>query len=132
MAKALKITLALILALAAWFVAATLGNFILRAVIPNYRAEEATMAFSLVAQIGRLVLGLISTAASSLVALVIVRGSVAVALSAGCILFVLFVPVHVDLWAKFPIWYHLFFLASLPLGALAFGRFIASRQHHVV
>ena len=29
------------------------------------------------------------------------------------LLFALFVPVHVSLWDKFPIWYHIIFLGSL-------------------
>jgi len=32
---------------------------------------------------------------------------------AALIMLLLFVPVHYMLWAKFPIWYHLFFLISL-------------------
>jgi uncharacterized protein (DUF983 family) len=32
---------------------------------------------------------------------------------AAVIMLVLFFPVHYMLWAKFPIWYHLFFLISL-------------------
>jgi hypothetical protein len=31
------------------------------------------------------------------------------------ILLLLFIPVHLGLWAKFPVWYHAVFLGSLPL-----------------
>jgi hypothetical protein len=38
---------------------------------------------------------------------------------------VLFIPIHIQLWDKFPIWYHLFFLVSLvPLSILG-GRLVA-------
>ena len=36
-------------------------------------------------------------------------------LISGTILLPLFIPVHYALWSKFPIWYHLTFLTSLPL-----------------
>ena len=129
MAKSLRIVLAVVLAFVAWFVAATLGNFILRAAIPDYRAEEVATSFSLASQVGRLVLGLVSTFAATFVALLIVRRNAMLALAVGCVLFVFFIPVHVSLWAKFPLWYHVFFLASLPIGALLFGRLIVARQH---
>jgi hypothetical protein len=32
---------------------------------------------------------------------------------AAVIMVLLFLPVHYMLWAKFPIWYHLFFLITL-------------------
>jgi len=127
--RAPKIVLAIVLAFVAWFVAATLGNFVLRAALSNYRAEEAAMSFSLAAQIGRLALGVLSTFASSLVALLVVRRTPMLAFAAGCVLLVFFIPVHISLWAKFPLWYHLFFLASLPIGGLVFGRLIAASQH---
>ena len=129
MANVLKTLLAIVLAFVTWFVAATLGNFVLRAVSPDYRVQEAALSFSLAAQIGRLVLGLAATFAATLVALLIVRRNLRVAVATGCLLLVFFIPVHVSLWAKFPIWYHLFFLASLPVGAVLFGRLIVARQH---
>ena len=44
----------------------------------------------------------------------------------GVLLLVVFIPQHVMLWDKFPVWYHLTFLASLvPLAYL--GGKIASQ-----
>jgi integral membrane sensor domain MASE1 len=44
------------------------------------------------------------------------------AIAAVVVLLALFVPVHDQLWPRFPAWYHVVFLASLvvftPLGAL--------------
>jgi hypothetical protein len=47
----------------------------------------------------------------------------------GAIILALFIPVHIQLWAKFPIWYHLVFLGTLvPL--VAFGAaFTRTRLH---
>jgi len=128
MPRVLKFALAVVLAVTAWFVVATLGNFVLRAAIPGYRATEATLAFTLAGQLGRLLLGVISTAAAAVVAQLVVRRSVAVSVAAGLALLVLFIPVHLSLWTKFPVWYHLFFLASLPIVALAVGRLTAAAQ----
>jgi hypothetical protein len=41
----------------------------------------------------------------------------------GLVLLVLFVPVHIQLWGKFPLWYHATFLTSLPLLAYIGGTF---------
>jgi hypothetical protein len=35
------------------------------------------------------------------------------AIAVGISLIVFFIPVHIRLWDKFPVWYHLFFLISL-------------------
>jgi uncharacterized protein (DUF983 family) len=45
------------------------------------------------------------------------------ALIAGVILLILFLPIHYSIWPKFPIWYHLTFLTSLPVLSVAGGRF---------
>ena len=128
MSKGVRSALAIAVGLLVWVAVATLLNFILRAAIPGYRAEELTMSFSLIAQVSRLALGLASTAAAAAATAVLSRGSIGACLTLGCILLALFVPVHVSLWQKFPVWYHLFFLASLPLGAYVVGQLVASRR----
>ena len=51
-------------------------------------------------------------------------------LATGVILLGLFIPQHIMLWDKFPIWYHLTFLLSLvPLAYLGGG--IAARRRRV-
>ncbi len=87
------------------------------------------MSFSLGSQIARLALALVSTAAAAIAALIVSRGMLAAAVAAGCLLLALFIPVHVSLWTKFPAWYHLFFLASLPVGSYGFAKFWASRRN---
>jgi hypothetical protein len=126
--KYLRIAVAIVAGLIVWVVVATLGNFLLRVAIPNYRAEEAAMSFSLIAQLARLALGLVSTAATAATSVILSRGKIGTAVAAGCILLALFIPVHISLWSRFPAWYHLFFLASLPLGAVVFARLAASMR----
>ena len=40
----------------------------------------------------------------------------------GALLLVMFIPQHISLWDKFPIWYHLTFLTSLVPLAVVGGR----------
>jgi hypothetical protein len=129
MSRPLRIVLAVAAALVSWAVVATLVNFILRAAIPGYRAEELAVSFSLGSQIARLALALVATAVAAVVALLISGGRLAASVAAGLVLLTLFIPVHLSLWAKFPAWYHLFFLASLPLGSYAFAKLWASRRN---
>ena len=106
----------------AWVVAATLGNFALRALLPGYAGVEQAMTFTFDMQAGRLVVGAIASLAAGFVAGWIAReagGRAAWLLAA--ILVLAFLPVHYGLWARFPLWYHLVFFASLlvatPAGA---------------
>ena len=128
MPKPVRIAAAVLAGLSVWTVVATLGNLALRATIPDYPTQELTMAYSLLAQFARLGLGLFSTVAATLAVVVLSRGSIGAALATGLVLLALFVPVHVSLWAKVPVWYHLFFLASLPLGAWATGKLAAPKR----
>jgi hypothetical protein len=128
MSKLVRFAVAIAVGLLVWIVVATLGNFVLRVAIPGYRAEEAAVSFSLIAQLGRLALSVVSTAAAAAATVVMSRGSIGASLAVGCILLALFVPVHVSLWHRFPVWYHLFFLASLPIGTYVFGKLVASRR----
>jgi hypothetical protein len=128
MPKIVRYIAAIAAGLVVWAVVATLGNFLLRATISDYRAQELTISFSLIAQIGRLALGVVSTAVAAAATTAIGRGGVGVAIALGVVLLALFVPVHVSLWQKFPVWYHLFFLASLPLVAYVSGKVVVSRR----
>jgi len=108
----LRSILAVIIGVFVWFLVATVGNWILRLAIPGYSAVEVSMNFTLAMMIGRLILGLVSSFAAGLVCGTISRNRIAPTVAAA-IMLLLFVPVHYTLWAKFPIWYHLFFLITL-------------------
>lgn len=105
--------------LVAWAVIVTLLNFGLRAAIPDYHAAEATLQFTMAMKIGRLTeAALTSLAAGAIVAWIAPSTKWAPWL-VGFIILALFLPVHVQLWNKLPIWYHLTFLVPLaPLVAL--------------
>jgi len=103
---------AVIVAVVTWFIVATIGNWILRAGLPGYSAVEVSMNFTLTMMICRLLLGLVSSLCAGFVSATIARNRIAAKVAAA-VMVVLFLPVHYMLWAKFPIWYHLFFLISL-------------------
>lgn len=99
--------------LAAWVVVVTLLNFGLRAALPGYHAAEATLQFTLAMEIGRLTeAALTSLAAGAVVALVSPSTKWA-PWAVGLIVLAMFLPVHINLWHKFPPWYHLSFLVPI-------------------
>ena len=103
------------LGLFAWLAVATLGNLLLRQFLPGYREVEASMNFTFPMQVGRLLLAVASSAACGWVAARIAGDAVRAPLISGLILLVFFVPVHLSMWARFPLWYHLVFFISLPV-----------------
>jgi len=104
--------LGVVAGLMAWLlVAATLG-FIMRTSWPAYAAVAETMNFTLPMMLARLSIGALATLAAGLVTALITRSAVA-RLIPGVLLLVAFIPQHVMLWDKFPLWYHLTFLLSL-------------------
>ena len=114
--------LAVMIAVITWFIVATIGNWILRVVLPGYSAVEATMNFTLAMMVCRLLLGLVSSLCAGFVCGAIARNRVAAKVAAS-VMVILFLPVHYMIWAKFPIWYHLFFLITLaPTMLIGAGR----------
>ena len=112
--------------LVVWMLVATVGNLGLRFAWTGYADVEKEMTFTLAMLFGRLVLGAVASfCAGAAVSWIAKRNYRVVAIFAG-VLFALFVPVHYELWSRFPIWYHFVFLASLIvmplLGAALFRR----------
>jgi hypothetical protein len=111
--------LALVAGLALWPIVATLINFGLRVGYPGYASAEPAMTFTLGMKVARLILGVLASLAAGAATGLIAPSKPRVTLVLGAIVLVLFIPVHVQLWSKFPVWYHLTFLVTLvPLVAL--------------
>ncbi len=124
----LRSVLGIVLGCVAWVAVATLGNLVLRGVIDGYAAVEGSLAFNLPMLIGRLLVGLAATLASGY-AVATVSGGRKLATRAFAVLLLLaFIPMHVQLWAKFPPWYHGLFLASLLPLALVGAHFASSQR----
>lgn len=117
--------------LVAWILIATIGNLAVRAAWPGYAEVEAAMKFTPEMMMCRLLVGALSSlGAGWLAARITNQNSGAIYALAG-ILLVVFAPVHYALWEKFPLWYHVVFLASLAvmtvLGARLDGRKVQDR-----
>jgi len=121
-----RIVLGIVGGFLAWFILASVVNLLFRMAWPGYARVEPSMTFTLAMLIGRLLLGALSSLCGGLVAAWIAQGNANAAKILGVILTLMFVYVHYGLWDKFPIWYHLLFLASLLpltlLGALLLVR----------
>jgi hypothetical protein len=115
--------------LVAWGLVVTLLNFGLRAGIPGYHAAEATLQFTGAMKAGRLIEAAIASFAAGMAVRAIAPSSRAAPWATGVIILALFVPVHIQLWSKFPVWYHLTFLLSIvPLVVLGASVRLASAR----
>jgi hypothetical protein len=103
----------IIVGLFAWGCVVTLLNFGLRAAIPGYHAAETTLLFTPVMKAGRLIEAAIASLAAGAAVRVVAPSSRAAPWATGLIILAMFVPVHIQLWSKFPVWYHLTFLLSI-------------------
>ena len=104
---------AIIAGLISWAVVATVLNFGLRAAIPDYHAAEATLQFTMAMKIGRLTEAAIASVAAGAVVGLIVPMKRWAPWLVGLIILAMFLPVHINLWSKFPVWYHLAFLVPI-------------------
>jgi hypothetical protein len=115
----MRALLAVITGLVAWAIVATLFNFVLRFGMSGYLDAELLVKFSLPMMIGRLGVG----AFASIAAGIACRGVLGAAAEpgrrkkwaaiTGIVLVLGFIPVHMYMWAVFPLWYHAFFLVTL-------------------
>jgi hypothetical protein len=102
----------IIAGLVAWVVVVTVLNFGLRWWLPGYVQAEPAMLFTLGMKIARLSIGALSSLAAGVVVRTITRSNLAPWI-VGLVLLALFVPDHIHIWNKFPVWYHLTFLVTL-------------------
>jgi hypothetical protein len=118
--------LGVVAGLVVWLVIVTVLGVIMRASWREYSAVADAMTFTLPMMLARLSIGALATFAAGWVTAIIARRSLLAVLACGVLLLVAFIPQHIMLWSKFPVWYHLTFLISLvPLswlgGAIARG-----------
>lgn len=99
--------------LAAWVAIVTAAGLVMREAWPAYASVADAMTFTLPMMIARLTIGAIATLAMGWTTAATARHSTVPAVLAGVLLLLAFIPVHVMIWDKFPVWYHLTFLLSL-------------------
>ncbi|MGA7711537.1 MAG: hypothetical protein WCA81_06515 [Rhizomicrobium sp.] len=112
--------------IAAWIVIVTALNIGLRHYWPDYAAVERAMTFTLPMMAARLSMSALSSLLGGIVARLVDKRRLA-ALISGTILLLLFLPEHYALWARFPIWYHLIFLVSLPVFSMLGGDLLPAK-----
>jgi Mn2+/Fe2+ NRAMP family transporter len=104
-----------------WIAGVTVLNLGLRHGLSGYAAVEKAMTFTLPMLVARLCISAVSSLVSGYGAARLGRGPRAATITGG-VLLVIFLPVHVMLFSRFPFWYHLVFLTSLPLLSMAGAR----------
>jgi hypothetical protein len=119
--------LGVVAGLAAWIIIVLAAGGLLRAAWPAYAAVAEAMTFTLAMKIARLSIGAVATLAAGAVTAIVTRSTVARVMP-GALLLLAFIPQHISLWDKFPVWYHLTFLLSLVPLTLAGGRIAPHRQ----
>ncbi len=103
---------AVVTGIVVWVALVTVGGLALRYGWPAYPAAEPQMSFDLSMKIARLALSSVALVTGAL-AVWRVKPSRTVELIFGVVMLVIFIPIHYNLWPRFPVWYHLTFLTSL-------------------
>ncbi|MDB5669807.1 MAG: hypothetical protein JWO25_766 [Alphaproteobacteria bacterium] len=111
--------LAVVGGLLGWAVVATVINIGLRQTLPGYSEAEPVLAFTLGMKVARLAMAAITSLAAGAIVRTIAPASQAAPWISGLIMLALFLPIHIHIWSRLPVWYHLTFLVTLaPLVAL--------------
>jgi len=108
-----KKILGVVAGLVVWVIVVSIAGSIMRAVWPAYASVADAMTFTLPMMIARLSIGAVATVAAGWVAGMITGRSTIATVLPGVLLLLAFIPEHISLWEKFPVWYHLTFLLSL-------------------
>lgn len=112
----IRMTIAVVVGLIVWILCATALDILLRVTLSGYAVAEPSLHFTFGMMIARLALpGAVPSVAAGFASAWVARGNRRAAVVLGFILLLAFLPAHYRLWTQFPLWYHLTFLASLPL-----------------
>ncbi len=102
---------------------------IARQLWPAYAAAEPRRAYTLVMLISRLTAGACITSVAAIVAMRVANDTERAAWWLGALFLSISLPHHVlNVWAEYPVWYHLVYLGYLvPVAGLT-GRLVGSNQ----
>ena len=115
----MKTLIGVVSGLVVWTAIVIVAGAIMRPSWPAYASVATAMTFTLPMLVARLSISVLATLAAGFVTAAIAPQPMLVRLLPGILLLIVFIPVHVSLWDKFPVWYHLTFLMSLvPLSYL--------------
>lgn len=116
-----RIILACLAGLLTWVVVITVINRVLRLSVPNYTAAEHTLQFTMGMKWARLLMAIVTSVVAGAVTRWISRSSRWAPVIVGSVVLAMFVPVHVAIWSKLPVWYHLTFLLTIIPAVVAGG-----------
>jgi hypothetical protein len=120
--------LACLAGLLTWIVVVTVINRVLRLSLPNYTAAEQTLQFTLGMKWARLLMAIVTSLAAGAATRWISPSSRWAPLIVGSVVLAMFVPLHVAIWSKFPVWYHLTFLLTI-IPAVLVGALLPPRRN---
>ena len=105
--------LACLAGLLTWMIVVSVIDRLLRLSLPNYTAAEQTLQFTLGMKWARLLMAIVTSVAAGAVTGWISPSSRWAPLIVGSVVLAMFLPVHIAIWSKFPVWYHLTFLLTI-------------------
>ena len=108
-----RFILACLAGLLTWAIVVTVINRVLRLSLPNYTAAEQTLQFTLGMKWARLLMAIVTSVLAGAVTGWISRPSRWAPLIVGSVVLAMFLPFHIAIWSKFPVWYHLTFLLTI-------------------
>ena len=117
--------LACLAGLLTWIIVVSLINRLLRLTLPDYHAAEQTLQFTLGMKWARLVMAIVTSLAAGAVTGWISPSSRWPPWIVGVIVLAMFLPAHIAIWSRFPVWYHLTFLLTI-VPAVLIGALLAS------
>ena len=117
--------LACLAGLLTWVIVVSLINRLLRLSLPDYHAAEQTLQFTLGMKWARLVMAIVTSLAAGAVTGWISPSSRWPPWIVGVIVLAMFLPAHIAIWSRFPVWYHLTFLLTI-VPAVLIGALLAS------
>ena len=119
--------LACLAGLLTWVVVVRVINRMLRLSLPDYTAAEHTLQFTLAMKWARLIMAIVTSVVAGAVTTWISPQSRWTALVVGGVVLAMFLPLHIAIWSKFPVWYHLTFLLTI-IPAVLVGAMLPSRR----
>ena len=120
--------LACLAGLLTWIVVVSVINRVLRLSLPNYTAAEQTIQFTLGMKWARLLMAIMTSLVAGAVTGWISLSGRWAPLIVGSAVLAMFVPLHIAIWSKFPVWYHLTFLLTI-IPAVLVGALLSPRRN---
>ena len=119
--RVLRIILGVLVGLVVWTVVVTACDIAMRKLWIDYALVEKSLVFTLPMKIMRLWESAVTSLVSGYAVALVAKERRKAPLATGALIFAMFLPSHISIWHKFPVWYHLTFFTSLVLLSLAGG-----------